>query len=279
MKTRLPLLIILFFTTPFAFGQSNKAEAVGWKLSAQAFTFNRYTFVETVEKMHGLGLKHMEIYFGQVLGEGFEGRMRYTLEAEDREKIKKLLAEKQIRLVNCGVISCKTEEDWRNLFAFASDMGIETINSEPDPLFMDLLDALTTEYGINLAIHNHPKPSRYWDPQVVLATLGDRKNPRLGDCADVGHWIRSGLDPIECLKQLEGRVLSLHFKDLHEKGPKGHDVPWGTGISNVEGILHELKRQQFRGVFSIEYEHNWTTSVPEIAQSIAYFQEITNKIL
>ena len=93
----------------------------------------------------------------------------------------------------------------------------------------------------------------------------------LGACADVGHYVRSGLDPVECLKKLEGRLIALHFKDLNEKSLKAHDVPWGTGISNVKGMLAELKRQKFKGVFCVEYEYNWENSMPEIAECVKFF--------
>ena len=52
----------------------------------------------------------------------------------------------------------------------------------------------------------------------VLAAIKGR-TPLMGACADVGHWMRSGLDPVECLKKLEGHIICLHFKDLNEMGP------------------------------------------------------------
>ena len=105
----------------------------------------------------------------------------------------------------------------------------------------------------------------------VIAAAVKGRSPLLGACADVGHWVRSGLDPIACLKKLEGRVITLHFKDLNEPGPKAHDVPWGTGISNAKGMLAELQRQKFRGAICVEYEYHWENSAPEIAQSAAWF--------
>ena len=165
----------------------------------------------------------------------------------------------------------------RKVFDFAKDMGIETIVSEPAPGTFDLLDKLTEEYKINVAIHNHPKPSRYWNPQTVLdAVKGHSK--RIGACADIGHWVRSGMDPIEGVKKLKGRIISLHFKDLNEKSPKAHDVPWGTGVCNVKGVMAELHRQGFSGVFSVEYEHNWDKSVPEIAEGLKYFKEVAKEL-
>ena len=56
-----------------------------------------------------------------------------------------------------------------------------------------LIDKLANEYNINVAIHDHPKPSHYWNPEAVLKVCEGRSK-RIGACADVGHWARSGLD-------------------------------------------------------------------------------------
>jgi sugar phosphate isomerase/epimerase len=134
---------------------------------------------------------------------------------------------------------------------------------------MDVVEKLAKEYNIQVAIHNHPGPkSFYWNPDTVLAAVKGR-SPLLGACADVGHWVRSGLDPVECLRRLEGRVIALHFKDLDQATLSGHDVPWGTGVSNTKGMLQELKRQSFRGAICVEF--NWENSVPEIAKSVEWF--------
>ena len=115
---------------------------------------------------------------------------------------------------------------------------------------MPMLDRLCKEYKINLAIHNHPQPSHYALPESVLAVC-EGHSTRIGSCADTGHWYRSGRNPIEGLQSLKGRIISLHFKDLNTEKK---DVPWGTGVLNAKGMLDELKRQDFKGVFSIEYE-------------------------
>ena len=54
---------------------------------------------------------------------------------------------------------------------------------------------------------------------------------------------------------------------------------WGTGILDVKGMLKELKSQNFKGVFSIEYEYNWENSVPDIKECIQYFNKTANEIL
>ena len=44
-------------------------------------------------------------------------------------------------------------------------------------------------------------------------------------------------------------------------------------------MLAEIHRQGVKAVFSVEYEHNWTTSVPEIAQGVAYFDGVAERLM
>ena len=91
--------------------------------------------------------------------------------------------------------------------------------------------------------------------------------------------MRSGIDPVEALKMLEGRIVSLHLKDLNQFGVReAHDVPWGSGEADMKAILRELDRQGYTGTFSIEYEHNWENSVPEIRESVEYFNSVAEEL-
>jgi hypothetical protein len=42
----------------------------------------------------------------------------------------------------------------------------------------------------------------------------------------------------------------------------------------VKAMLTEIRRQGIKGVFSVEYEHNWTSSLPEIGESVKYFDKV-----
>ena len=55
-------------------------------------------------------------------------------------------------------------------------MGLEYFVSEPAPAAMDLMEKLCDEYGISIAIHNHPKPSSvYWDPEKIVEVTRGRR--------------------------------------------------------------------------------------------------------
>jgi len=279
-KVKVGLALSVFVVCACCLAGPGALAADNWRLSMQAYTFNRFTFYEAIDKTKTLGLEYIEAYPGQPLSkEQPKILFDHNISPELRQQVKLHLQQVGVKLVNYGVVTLSNNEDeCRKVFNFARDMDIETIVSEPPEDAFVLIDKLCEEYKVNVAIHNHPKPSHYWNPDTVLKVCQGRSS-RIGSCADTGHWCRSGVDPVEAIKKLKGRIISLHFKDLNEFGKnEAHDVIWGTGISKAGEVLAELKQQGFKGVFSIEYEYNWLNSMPEIAGCVAYFNKTASQL-
>jgi len=274
---RINLLLLVFSFSANVMAKPDKAVKAGWLLGAQSYTFNKFTFVETLDRMQKLDLKYVEVYFGQKLGDGFTGTMDYKMDKITQQKILKLAKSKGIRIVASGVVICENNAEWDQLFEFAKSMGIQTITSEPALGQLDYVEKLADKYNVDVAFHNHPKPSAYWDPAILMKALEGRSK-HLGSCADVGHWNRMGINPIEGLKICEGRIKMLHFKDVDKAGADSHDTIWGTGVCDVEGMLKELKRQNFKGMFSIEYEYNEKNPDPDMKECIKYFDQIVDRL-
>lgn len=253
----------------------------GFALGCQAYSFNRYTAFEAIEKTAAAGGKVIEFYPGQAFSpDQKDVRLDHHLSDENIQKLKEQLAKYHLKAVNYGVVGLPNNEaECRSVFEFAKKLGLRAVTSEPDPKAMDLIEKLVKEYDVMMAIHNHPKrpndPNyKFWDPHYVLS-LVEGRDRRLGSCADLGHFVRSGIKPVDALKLLKGRVISSHMKDLNEFSPRAHDVPFGTGVSDIPAALDELKRQGFDGNISIEYEYHWESSVPEIAQSVGFVRGYT----
>jgi sugar phosphate isomerase/epimerase len=273
LRTLLPsaLLVLLPLGTQQPARDDAAAEKLGWRLGVQAWTFRDRTAFEAIETAAKLGLKYIELYPGQVLSpEQKDVKVGVELTDEQRVALLRKLATANVKAVSFGVVEfSKDEKAARKIFEFAKALGLENISCEPEPDACELVDKLCGEFGINAAIHDHPKPSRYWNPDTVLEAVKGRSK-RFGACADTGHWLRSGLVPLECLKKLEGRIIELHFKDIEND----KDKPWGTGKGDARGMLAELKRQGFRGLFSLEYEDGEGTALEENARRcIAFFDE------
>lgn len=269
--------LLFLFVGPLL-AQKTPEDKAGWKLGVQAYSFRLFSFTEALRKIDSCGLKYVEAFPGQLIGGELPGKMDFKMDATTRQAVKKLIKDRGITLVAYGVVGAKDEQEWTQLFEFAKDMGILNINSEPQPEQFTYIRRLADQYKINVALHNHPKPSRYWHPDTVLAAIGG--SAYIGSCADIGHWVRSGLDPVDCLKKLNGHVLGMHFKDVKRDTPDGkhHDVVWGTGDSKVEAVITELKRQRFKGPISAEYEYHWENNGPEIAESVKNFRTIYNRV-
>lgn len=256
------------------------AEQLGWRMSIQCWSFRNFTFFQSVDKAQRMGVKCLEMFPGQTVDPTFgDVKTNQDMSPEVQQAIQAKLAEAGIQIVNFGVTGVPGDEAGRRkLFAWAKSMGIETICCEPDPKDLPGLDPFCQEYGINLALHNHPKPSRYWDPQTVLDAC-QGLSPRIGACADTGHWMRSGIQPLEAVKLLKGRLVTFHFKDLDKVGDGAHDVPWGTGQGDLIEVLRELKRQGVKAAFSSEYEYNWDNNEVDIAACVRNFEAMARQII
>lgn len=247
----------------------------GFAVGCQAYTFNRFSVFEAIEKTEQAGGKVIEFYPGQRLTRE-EPNVRWDHNASEEliERVKKKLADHKIKAVNYGVVSIpKDEAQARQVFDFAKKLELYAITTESVDA-LDTIEKLVKEYDIRVGIHEHAKkpndPSyKIWDPNYVLALVKDRDR-RIGACADTGHWATSDLKPIECIRILKGRIISSHLKEREALGRGQHDTIFGAGVTDIAAILDELKQQGFDGNISIEYEFNWDHSVPDIAQCVGF---------
>lgn len=275
MKKLLTLLVLAATPVLAADPIPDSLKQGGFAIGCQAWTFNHFSVLEAIDKTAQAGAKTIEFYPGQKLSKE-EDKVKFDHNApkEVWEKVKAKLAEKNITPVAYGVVGLsKNEAESRKVFEFAKFFGIRVINTESVDA-IDTFEKLVKEYDIKVGFHDHPKrpndPNyKMWDPNYILSVVKDR-DARIGSCADTGHWVRSGLKPVECLQILKGHIVSSHLKDLHAPLPSGHDVPYGTGISDVKGILDEYKAQGFSGPISVEYEYKMEDNLAEVTKCIDF---------
>jgi sugar phosphate isomerase/epimerase len=230
-----------------------------------------------LNKVDSAGVKNIEAYFGQELGGGMKGGFGTEMSADTRAKLKALLQSKGIQIVALGVISPQDSTEWRKAFDLAKEFGLSYITAEPNKKHWDMIDKMAGEYGIKIAIHDHPNPSPYASPDSVLQAM--QGHPNIGACADVGHWARNGLDPVASLKKLEGHVYGVHLKDVVKfDDTQAADTVVGKGVIDMPAVFAELKRQQFNGMMSIEHESNWYHNLPDVIETVKFYNDQVAKL-
>jgi sugar phosphate isomerase/epimerase len=256
-------------------GDASPATRLGWRLGCCAYSFHWLTFHETISKVASLGLKEIIGWDSQKLDpDKPEVIFGAKMSGAQRRETKERLGDADVK-VPCFYSGDLSKEDvCRRSFEFAREMDVETIDGEPPINSFDMLEKLCDEYQINVAVHNHAKPSPYWDPETLLQLLKGRSK-RLGACCDTGHWVRSGANAVENLKKLQGRILTFDLKDVDSNG---RCTMFGEGTCDIRGMLTELHRQQFQGVFGIEYDYRDPDIENKISQCIEYFQNVAKEL-
>ena len=277
------LFLIVFI--PFAFIACNNPDDKGnqhltdtdaaWRMGIALYSFHKDSFVDAIEKAESAGVKYVEGFSFHKLGAGFGLHSMADMSQKEIDKMKQMLEEKGMELKSMYVGSADNEEEWKYYFNIAREFGMEFLVSEPPTDQLDMLDSLANIYKVKIAIHEHAKgQSIYWHPDSMLVAMDGR--PNIGVCADLGHWVRSGLDPVECLKKLENYLLGIHLKDVEEfdKIDAGF-VTAGTGVIDFSAIISELKRQNFTGIINVECEHHTDDNLKYVIQDIRTFNELT----
>ena len=249
---------------------ASTGSTAGFKLGVQMWTFRMFTFIQALDKVDSAGIKNIEAFWGQKLGGSFPGEFGLRMSPVTKAGLKKILQDKGIQVVAMGVISPQNKAEWIKAFGLAKEFGLSYITCEPVKTQWDMIDSLAGAYSIKIAIHDHPKPNPYWSPDSVLAAVQNHSN--IGSCADVGHWARNGLNPVDCLKKLEGHIYGVHLKDIVKfDDTKAADTVVSKGVIDFPAVFAELKRQNFNGMLSIEHESNWYHSLPDVIETKNYF--------
>lgn len=253
-------------------------EALGWRLGLEAYTFHKFTLFEAIEKTAQLGLPYMGGLSFQKVSGHIPKNLEPGLTDDELRQIRLKLDDEGVRMLTYYYQDIPGDEaGCRRVFEFGRKIGIETFMAEPKPEALDTIEKFCDAYDINVALHNHdPKASPlYWNPEGILKVCQGRSR-RLGACADIGYWMRSGLDPLQGVRALKDRLITVQMHDLHAAGAEGHDVPWGTGVGKTGELIREFHRLGIRPtMFGLEYSYNWLESMPEIARCIEFFNTLS----
>ncbi len=257
------------------------AEELGWRLSVQLYTYRRYPLFEAMDKVAALGIRHIEPLTVLPVDAKRPGlRADEDLPPDVRKELKARLADRGMFLSSIFANFTGRPDQAKRLFDFCQEMGTGIIVAEPAADALDTIEKLCDQYRINVAFHNHARgQSLYWKPEQVLAACRDR-SPRMGACCDMGQWARSGLDPVESLRKMKGRIISIHLKDIAKQNdPGSRNTVFGEGEGGFVDSLKELNRLGYRGITAIDFEYDTPALQEDMARNVAFVEAQAKQLL
>jgi inosose dehydratase len=239
-------------------------------MGIQSYSLRHFKVNEALKHIQVLGLHHVELFDAH-----FPAASTPDAIAEMLKKVRTM----DIAISGHGVNRfSKDHEMNRKLFEFANRAGIRNISADPDPDSFDSLEKLVAEYGIRIAIHNHGPGHRY-DKVADVQKAVNGRHAWIGACADLGHFIRSGEDPVKAIHDLGSRIFGIHLKDFADKKKDAAGVVLGKGHLDLAGVFRALREVRFPadGALSLEYEEKAEQPMDDLRQCLAAAAEGARK--
>lgn len=234
-------------------------------LGIAGYTFAKFDLEHSIAMMNRIGVKNLSLK-----------EFHLPLNSDD-EKVKAVMdafGAAGINVYAVGVIYMKTQQAVDEAFAYAKKVGVKLIVGVPNYDLLDYTEQKVKETDIRIAIHNHgPEDALYPGPGQVYDRIKNR-DPRMGLCLDIGHATRAGTDLEKAIKEYKTRLYDLHIKDLTIAAKDGKATEIGRGVIDFKGLITALRKNQYAGMCSIEFEKDMADPLPGIAESIGYFKGV-----
>ncbi len=240
-----------------------------FELGMASYTFREFPLEKAIAMTVRLGLKKIAL-------KDFHLKLDSTPE-QIAAAVAKVKAA-GLDLYGGGVIYMEKEAEVNNAFEYAKRAGMRTIIGVPNHDLLPLVEKKVQQYDIRVAIHNHgPGDKVYPTPQSAYDRIA-KLDKRLGLCIDVGHTMRSGIDPSEPAQKYADRLMDIHIKDCTAATAKGETIEIGRGIIDIPKFLRTLRKINYSGSVSLEYEKDEKDPLPGAAESIGYLRGVLKTI-
>ncbi|MCJ7447234.1 MAG: sugar phosphate isomerase/epimerase [Bacteroidales bacterium] len=229
------------------------------------YTFREFNVEKTIEMMKRIGVTNLSL-------KDFHMPLNST-----REQINAVIGKFNsggINVYTVGVIYMKTRESVDQAFEYAKMAGVRMIVGAPNYELLPHVEEKIKEYDFKLAIHNHgpdnplyPNATDIWDHIKDL-------DPRIGICIDIGHTTRDGQDPSVDITRYKSRIYDIHIKDVDKASKEGKTIEMGRGIIDIPRVIATLRKINYSGECSLEFEKDMKDPLAGIAESIGYFKGV-----
>jgi hypothetical protein len=211
---------------------------LGWRVGIYANVFPDLTFAESATHADALGLGSVGGYSEQKVSPQIVENLDFNLSTDGIAFVKERLNALALKMTTYRVAAVPDdEESRRKLFAFAKDLGVETIVTNAMPASLAQLDALAGASGVNVAIESSG------DPKELIRSI-QGLSPRIGVSANLAQWMEHGIRPVDGLTTVKDRLMVAELSDRSSLGSNARDVRLGTGAGDLEKFLYQAAEQE-----------------------------------
>jgi sugar phosphate isomerase/epimerase len=93
---------------------------------------------------------------------------------------------------------------------------------------------------------------------------------RIGLCIDIGHTLRSGVDPAKAALKCRDRLYDMHLKDETKAAANGSPVEAGRGALDLKSLFEALLKIKYSHMAEFEYEKDGDDPLPGLSESVGY---------
>jgi type 1 glutamine amidotransferase len=211
---------------------------LGWQVGIFGSVFPTLTFSESAMLTDALGLANIGGDSSQEVSPKIGKKLDFHLSPEDVDSVKQQLNSLALKMTAYRVDSIPSDEESRQkLFAFAKELGVETIVTSAMPSSLSELDDLAGKSGVNVAIESQD------DPKDLMSSI-QGLSPHIGVSANFAQWMENGIRPVDGLATIQDRLMVVRLRDRSSLGNNAHDVRLGTGTADLQRFLLEVAEQE-----------------------------------
>jgi sugar phosphate isomerase/epimerase len=234
-----------------------------FSLGMAGYTFKEFTVEQTIEMMKRTGVTNLSLK---------DFHMPLNSTQEQINSVLEKFKNAEINVYTVGVIYMKTPESVDQAFEYAKMAGVKMIVGAPNTELLSYVEKKVKSYDIRLAIHNHGPDNPLYPNSTDIWNHVKDFDSRIGICLDIGHTTRDGQDPASDIEKYQGRIYDIHIKDVDKASKEGQTVEIGRGIIDIPRVVSMLRKVNYSGKCSLEFEKDMKDPLAGIAESIGYWK-------
>ena len=267
-KGILGVTAVTLTSIPSVFAESPKEEEVrtdSFKLGIAGYSFLNFNLDESLKMMKKVDVHYLCIK---------DFHLPYKSTAAEISAFHAKLKEHDVTGYAVGPIYTKNKEEIDNAFDYAKRVGVDLLIGIPAHADLEYVAQKTKEYNIRYAIHNHGPQDKLYPNAESIYNLIKNLDQRVGICFDMGHNKRDGRDSVADLQKFSKRIFDMHLKNVTSATNEGTTCELGRGVINIPAFVKMLRKVNYKGSCSLEYEKDMKDPLAGIAESVGYFKGV-----